>query len=467
MDNRFYVPGAGWDLLTRTLRNVKDGDNITDEYYAVVLEIITATRKQTKLKFYVRMLQPCDPSLQGTPHDFCVNPLEEAEELYSYYTRQHTLCEILNNTNHKIKKGTIVKIKLNKKKYLNKTYVDTATSVFLGTYDEETSKSMFPNIYSLVEKKTKSIKNVTQKNLTTATTNGNSLEPKETRCFKLNGKDVLNGFMSDDLLYTIDQYCKENGIEGDYIVKKLGSNRNGADIKLYKGIIPDYIQFCKYFDENITSKVPKIKLLVGEGYRPFEVQKELFMKKPNLAKPPGKSPHSWGLAIDIIGADVDNLGNPLKPTPEQLMAVNKETNFFPDVQEYNQLSDKEKASLIYYYNIENSHVVKVMKGGGLRLQNPFKNRTNKFRESWHFQVEPHIAFDNFSYKTKCPVPGSEPQTEVTTGADEGIGESNVPEGEENNPNDTADTNQTNPESTEENSVETTTEQQTSSEILEQ
>lgn len=412
MDNRFYVPGAGWDLLSKTLRNVKDGDNITDEYYAVIMDIIEATKEQPKLRFYVRMLQPCDPNLKGTPHDFCVNPIEAESDMYQYYTRQHTMCEVPKVYNHGIKKGLIVKIKLNKKTSLNKTYVDTSNSIVLDVFDEDTSKELFPTIFTTASQKIISAKETQQKNLTSATTIGNYSIPTEVGCFNLGDRQLYNGFMPDDLIQTVEDYCKGEGVKCSENVVKI--DKHDKPVRLYKGIMPDYIKFCDTYYDLVTKKHPKLSLKINQSYRSLEEQVKLKANDPKTAASPGTSNHSWGLAIDIANTNRFENGDYIVPSDNEMRELAARIGI--------EFNVDNRLRLQRGVILEKSYVRNIIFNKMGNFTHPFTSTRSNMPESWHYEVKFANAFGNVKIN-KCPTPGTQPQVENTTGSKAGEAES--------------------------------------------
>lgn len=418
MDNRFYIPGAGFELLSRSLRNTSDGDRLNDEYYAVVLELLVnkTDSTSTKIKFYARMIESCNPMSKGTPHDFCMDPNEEESDLYSYYSRQHTLCEA--PAEFSISVGCIVRIKLNKQINLNKTYIKTTTATCLEVYDKDTSTSLFPMTTAKALKKTESLVGLTQRNLTTATTNGNYTYPSNIRCFDFKGKKLYNGLMPEELLQTVEEYCNSVKDNEKYkcspnVVKK---DVFGRPVKLYKGIMRDYQIFCDTYYDKVTKKNVNYKLVVNESYRTLEYQVYMKNKHPDKAATPGESPHSWGLAIDIANTNIDENDRLIKPSEEEIKGM------------ANQLQivniDKQKLRIKRAIQWKKSKVRKILISNDIaRFKNPF-NVASSMPESWHYEITIKDAFD-VQKAGKCPVPGTETPQENTEGSEAGVAEGNA------------------------------------------
>ena len=89
-----------------------------------------------------------------------------------------------------------------------------------------------------------------------------------------------------------------NGIAGNHKIENgklnkniLGKTRLG--VELIKDAISDLDDLAEAFEKKFKKK------LLYSGYRPYQRQVELKIKKPNLAAKPGTSNHGWGVAIDI------------------------------------------------------------------------------------------------------------------------------------------------------------------------
>lgn len=89
-----------------------------------------------------------------------------------------------------------------------------------------------------------------------------------------------------------NQVMKNGMLPADMMSKATGGGKHKP--KILTELVPSYEALCVEFRKAFPNKN-----LSGSGYRTYEAQLELKVKKPKLAAKAGTSNHGWGQAIDV------------------------------------------------------------------------------------------------------------------------------------------------------------------------